>query len=361
MSDETYSPTLEALKALEAKLFADVVAYGSRSSHRTGTVDDEATIEWFQSILRADGAKIQVDTWSFPQWTATWTAELDGEQIDSLPLFYETTGNFGAAAIDFVATEHPGGLLTVKNRHALPSTVAADRATMFVPGRLADRVKDIRAQIIGARINLGNSANVLASYGCEFSDAQVLIATPLSGWFQCASERGTGIAVARYVARTLAEHGYRVAFLGTSGHELFNIGLEHYLANNVVEAPVIVHVGASVGARSPYSAFDEMQDEVVLSDSVYVRSNQADRGAALAACGFHHRTVTNDPKLWIGEGTRWCTQNRPLLSVAGMSHWFHTPQDTAEVSTHPALLARVAQALLEDTIQMLEANSQQIA
>jgi hypothetical protein len=350
MSDEAYT------RALGPKLFADVVAYGSCASHRTGTVDDEATIDWFRSILLSDGANVQVAPWSFPQWTATWTAELDGEPVDSLPLFYETTGSFGADAIDVVATEHPGGLLTVKNRHALPSTAAADRATMFVPGCLTDRVKDIRAQIVDAHIKQGQSANVLASYGGEFTDAQVLIATPLSGWFHCASERGTGIAVARYLARTLAEQGYRVAFLGTSGHELFNIGLEHYLTNSVVEAPVIVHVGASVGARSEASASDDPQHGVALSDSVYVRSNQADRGAALAACGFHHQTVANDPKLWIGEGTRWCTQNRPLLSVAGMSHWFHTPQDTAKVSTHPALLARVAQALFEDTIQLLDAN-----
>jgi hypothetical protein len=303
-----------------------------------------------------------VDPWSFPRWTATWAAELDGQPIDALPLFYESTGSFDAASIDVVATEHPGGLLTVKNRHALPETIAASRATMFVPGRFAGRTKDVRAQIIDARIATGHSVNVSASYGCEFADAQVLIATPLSGWFHCASERGTGIAVARDLARSLAEEGYRVALLGTSGHELFNIGLEHYLANHAVHAPVIVHVGASVGARSPQAAPNDPQPEIMpdvaLSDSVYVTSNQPDRGASLAACGFRHRTVANDPKLWIGEGTRWCTQNRPLLSVAGMSHWFHTPQDIAELATHPTLLARVARALLEDTLQLIKANGQ---
>jgi hypothetical protein len=341
---------------LGADLFDDVATYGSRPSHRTGTVDDEVTIDWFQSMLRSDGAKVQVDPWSFPCWTASWEAELDGQSIDALPLFYETTGSFGVGEIDVVPTEHPGGLMTVKNRHALAEVPVAQRATMFVPGRFSDRAKEIRAQIIDAHSVLGHSANVFASYGCEFANAQVLVATPLSGWFSCASERGTGIAVARYLARTLAEAGYRVAFLGTSGHELFNIGLEHYLANQPVNAPVIVHVGASVGARSPQVVVGDSQSEVTLSDSVYVTSNQPDRGGSLAAVGFQSRTVANDPNLWIGEGTRWCTQNRPLLSVAGMSHWFHTPQDIAEVSTHPRLLARVAQALLEDTMQLLEAN-----
>jgi hypothetical protein len=340
--------------ALEAELFADAVAYGSRPSHRTGTVDDEATIAWFQSLVLADGATVSVVPWSFPKWSATWSAELDGEAVDSLPLFYETIGSFDSKAIDVLATEHPGGLLTVKNRHALSEVPGKERATLCVPGRLEARAKEIRAQIIDASIEEGHSANVLASYGCAFPQSQVLIATPLSGWFHCASERGTGIAVARLLARTLAELGYRVAFLGTSGHELFNIGLERFLETNTVEAPVIVHVGASVGARS----WSPTSTDVELSDSVYVTANQADRGSALAACGFRHRTVANDPKLWIGEGTRWCTQSRPLLSVAGMSHWFHTPQDTAEASTHPSLLAQVAKALLADTVELLEANGQ---
>jgi hypothetical protein len=39
-----------------------------------------------------------------------------------------------------------------------------------------------------------------------------------------------------------------------------------------------------------------------------------------------------------------------------MSHWFHTPQDTPEVATDLALLA--LQALLADTVQLLEANGQ---
>jgi hypothetical protein len=347
MSEENVSA------ALGAKLFADVVTYAERPTHRTGTVDDKATIDWFQSIAHVDGAKVQVDEWSFPRWVADWTAELDGETIDSLPLFYETTGSFGTDAIDVVATEHSGGLLTVKNRHARNEVVARERATMFVPWRFAGREREIRAQINNAHIKLGNSANVLASYGCEFADAQVLVATPLSGWFHCASERGTGIAVARYLARTLAELGYRVALLGTSGHELFNIGLERYLANNIVEAPVIIHVGASVAARSAAANPIDPLQGLAFSDSLYVISNQPDRGLTLAGCGFHHRAVANDPKLWIGEGTRWCTLDRPLLSVAGMSNWFHTPQDTAENATHPMLLARVAQALLEDTLQML--------
>jgi hypothetical protein len=84
MSSEPSTPDLGA------KLYADVVAYGSRPSHRTGTVDDEATIDWFQSVLLSDGAKVQVDSWSFPRWTATWAAELDGQPIDALPLFYES-------------------------------------------------------------------------------------------------------------------------------------------------------------------------------------------------------------------------------------------------------------------------------
>jgi hypothetical protein len=183
-----------------------------------------------------------------------------------------------------------------------------------------------------------------------YKEAEVLIATPPSGWFRCASERGTGIAVARWLARSLAQRGCRVALLGTSGHELFNIGLERYLATHTISESVkaIVHVGASVAARS------HLQPDL-LSESLYVTSNVKGIGAELGSVGFRQRLGGVDRKDWIGEGTRWCTVGLPLLSVAGISHWFHTPEDTADRTT-PELLERVAERLLADCLALLDSG-----
>jgi hypothetical protein len=333
---------------LGRELFADVEAYAARSSHRTGTTDDAGTVQWFASTLQNDGATVQVDPWTFPQWTADWSAELDGQSIDSLPLFYETVGSFGSNSIDIAPADHPGGSLTVKNRRASAEVPVLSRATLQIPGRYADRAQEVRARIDDARVIEGSSANVLASYGCGFHDAAILIATPLSGWFRCASERGTGISIARFLARSLAQRGYRVLLLGTSGHELFNVGLEHHLATHPISSSVraIVHVGASVAARS-----HRVPEQ--LSESLYVTSNVEGVGANLGSIGFHQRVAGTNPKEWIGEGTRWCTLDRPLLSVAGMSQWFHTPEDTADRTT-PELLAHVARSLLGDCLLLVD-------
>jgi hypothetical protein len=351
-----------------ACMFADVESYGSRPTHRTGTNDDAATIEWLRSLLLVDGASVTVDPWRFPQWIAEWSAQLDGVPIESLPLFYETSGSFERDAIDIVATKHPGGLLTVRNQRALHEVSELPRATLQVAGQFAGREADVRAHIDNARIVEGRSANVLASFGCDFGDGDVfgemdvLIATPISGWFSCASERGTGIAIGRWLLRTLAQAGLRVGFLATSGHELFNLGLEHHLQRHLQQstfregaqgcpnAKMIVHVGASVAARMP-------GEPLALSDQLYTTSNTAGVGSALEAIGFHNRLAGPDPKQWIGEGTRWCSVGRPLLSIAGMSHWFHTPEDTPERSTSPELLDQVATALYGEVLTLLAAVS----
>jgi hypothetical protein len=328
-------------------MFADVESYGSRPTHRTGTNDDAATIEWLRSALLVDGASVSVEPWRFPQWIAEWSAEIDGLPIDSLPMFYETIGSFNPGAIDVVATAHPEGFLTVKNRRAVAEARELSRATIQVPGQFSGREKDIRAHIENARIVEGRSANVLASFGCEYAlgdadvELDILIATPISGWFSCASERGTGIAISRWLSQTLADRGLRVGLLATAGHELFNIGLEHHLAGRAPRAKLILHVGASVAARMP-------GEPVTLSDQLYATSNIAGAATALEAIGFRTRIADADPKNWIGEGTRWCTVGLPLLSIAGTSHWFHTPQDKPEPATHPELLERVGAALLDD-------------
>jgi hypothetical protein len=340
------------------QLFRDVVSYASLPSHRTGTPQDAQTVEWLDALLRSDGALTERQQWEFPQWSANWSAELDGSAIDCLPIFYSGVGTFGPPNITITPTAHSHGLFSVKN--VRPSNVAVgSRPTMQVAGCYAGREQEIRAHITEAKIMQGSSSNILATYGCSLDTAEVLIGTPTSGWFSCASERGTGIAVARWLARTLAAEGKRVALLATSGHELFNIGLQRFLETwPSTQVPrctpkAIVHIGASVGARN-YAPVDLVRTPA-FSDTLFAITNQVDSPptAALAALGFHPRIGTTDPKMWVGEGTNWCALDLPLLSIAGMSHWFHSPDDTADNATHPTLLAAVATALHREAQRLM--------
>jgi hypothetical protein len=81
----------------------------------------------------------------------------------------------------------------------------------------------------------------------------LVISTPRSGWFTCAAERGSGVAVWLWLAQWLAKthHGVNVELLATSGHEYEYLGGEHYLpqAPSPTATKLWTHIGASAAAR----------------------------------------------------------------------------------------------------------------
>lgn len=86
------------------------------------------------------------------------------------------------------------------------------------------------------------------------ADRAVVLSTPRSGWFTCAAERGSGIAVWLAAAHWLAQRQdpFDVELVAISGHEYENLGGEHYLealAPRPERTRLWVHVGANLAAR----------------------------------------------------------------------------------------------------------------
>jgi hypothetical protein len=82
----------------------------------------------------------------------------------------------------------------------------------------------------------------------------LILSTPRSGWFTCAAERGSGLAVWLSLAHWLArgDHGVNLELLATSGHEYEYMGGEHYLSQRPpppARTKIWVHIGASLAAR----------------------------------------------------------------------------------------------------------------
>ncbi|MBS0362597.1 MAG: hypothetical protein JSR98_14570 [Proteobacteria bacterium] len=82
----------------------------------------------------------------------------------------------------------------------------------------------------------------------------LMISTPRSGWFGCAAERGSGLAVWLSLAQWLAKTnpGVNVELLATSGHEYEYLGGELFLekeAPKPADTRLWVHIGASAAAR----------------------------------------------------------------------------------------------------------------
>jgi hypothetical protein len=362
---------------LGVRLLDTVREYAALGAHhRTGTAEDARTLDWFERRLRALGAVTERQPWSFDRYDAEWSVIVDGLEVPALPLFYEaagtaestaplvtTVGAISAGAFEgweaiveqarvagapliVAATRSPSGDLVAPNR--APAKPGAGPPALLVPGALADRLRSatVRARV-AARIVEGRSANILGRLGPGPESARLLLTTPLSGWFRCAGERGTGIAVMLAVAERLAAEGVPLLLNGNSGHELVDLGA-HRFAGTRPPVRAILHVGASVAAGEPDGA------DLRLTDGVRVRAWAPGAGAALARAfaplGKAPILVPDaertEAESWVGEARAWCTLDRPLVSMAGGFSLFHTPEDVPERATTPALLERVHDALL---------------
>ena len=352
---------------LGAKLYATVEQYAALGAHhRSGTAEDARTLDWFEDRVRALGATTERQPWSFDRYDARWNVTVDGAEVDALPLFYEAAGavesakphvdaaealSAGAfrewpaiveraraanAALIVVATVSPSGSLMVPNR--APAKPGAGPAALLAPGALAERLRtaSVRARL-GARIVEGRTSNVIARIGGGPDRDRLMLTTPLSGWFRCAGERGTGIAVMLAVAEQLAAEGVPLLLNGNSGHELVDLGAHHY-AETKPEGRAIFHFGASVGATDRDGR---------LTDGVAIRTSAPSAALADAFAPLGKTPIVIGdwrPESWVGEARAWCTLGRPLLSMAGGFPLFHTPEDVPERATSPALLERVYHA-----------------
>ena len=152
----------------------------------------------FRSSTRAS-AKVATDQPA----TMIWESGPATANFDSGVQSVRTPGTLSGRAAAVVATNNnPGGLLFAVNRTPVPGS---GLPTMLVPGVLADRIDDARIQVhLDARVVPGESANIIARYGSGTIEETVVITTPISGWFRCAGERGTGVAVALEAAEAIA-------------------------------------------------------------------------------------------------------------------------------------------------------------
>ena len=120
------------------------------------------------------------------------------------------------APVAVVATRSPSGGLAVPNR--TPAPPGSGLPGLLVAGALAEKLRmaSIRARI-AARIIEGRTSNVIGRVGAGPDSDRILLTTPLSGWFRCGGERGTGIAVMLAVVEQLAAEGVPLLVTGNSG------------------------------------------------------------------------------------------------------------------------------------------------
>jgi Peptidase family M28 len=357
-------------------MFRLVDRYSSMGNHRTGSVVDAETARWIADELSALGLTVEIESVPFEGWDCTASVIVGGRDVQHLAMPYEWTGSvdtdrvlveeldagFGgdasvidgaiARAVDggfhaaVLATRHPAGLLRGINR-----TLDRERGgvpVFLVAGREFEALQreDVRV-IASAACRPASTTNLVGTNPAAMNRRGLMLTTPLTGWFGCAGERGTGLAVLLNLVERLVERRQLMVVL-TGGHELGWFGAHRWVDAHTDESrriDGIVHLGASLAAEEDGPNGRELSRSRLALSSL----DEAALAPIIDPLGRIGLRVRPSSSLWIGEGEAWARLARPLLSITGAGAAFHTPEDVAESSTSAASLARVAEAVAAAT------------
>jgi hypothetical protein len=186
------------------------------------------------------------------------------------------------------------------------------------------------------------SFNVTARIaGADSSRPPLVVMTPRSGWYSCASERGGGIACWIEVMRALrpARPARDVLFVASSGHELGHLGINAFVANRpgiVAASAGWMHFGANIGAAV------EPGNVVQASDDDF----EGRLAKEMEAAGL--RIDRRVPRGTVpgGEAEVVHRGGGRYVSVIGRSGVFHNPADRGAATVDPAVIARFANAFI---------------
>jgi hypothetical protein len=357
-----------------------VGAFESQGIHRTGTDVDRASAAWLASEIRAAGLVPGLEP--FPLSRVDPVAAfltVRGRRVDGVPLF---DGAFtGAAGVDGRLGSVDGGA-----EIALAETATNAAATgVLGDARRASRHKAIVCVTRGGRPGLcpSNADGFLKPFGppvlqvsstdgafLEASARQgaeghfvahvertpvealnvtaviagvdrslppLVVMTPRSGWWTCASERGGGIACWLDLMRELksARLARDVLFVASSGHELGHLGINAFVARRpgiVSRSAGWMHFGANIGAaQDPGNTVQASDDEFekVLTDAM------TPAGLAITRRIPRGTVPGGEAEVVHRGGGRY-------VSVIGRNALFHNPNDQGAQAIDPRVIDRFA-------------------
>lgn len=350
------------------QLYGLVKTYAGFGWHRTGTTVDAETAAWFADQLTSRGLATEIESVPFDRWVSTSTLHVAGEEVEHLALLTPWTGSVntsnvnvqdfnprsggfptlvneplslaiasGATAAVFCTTHPEGSLVGVNREPDIPGTPAFP-AVLVAGERLQACVEGPIRLFFEAKIDpSATTSNVIGRRG---SGTPVVLTTPLTGWFGCAGERGTGIAVLLDLIDRLVDVPLLV--VGTGGHELGCFGAHRLVENGNIDARAVVHLGASIAVEEP----NPDGGRRLASTRVAMTTLNNDNAEPVAAALQNARlNLTPSATSWLGEGNAWKHLHLPMLSITGAGLDFHTPQDTPERVTSPVALETAADAI----------------
>jgi len=305
LSPQRVAAQASSFNGIEQRLAAAVETYDAQGNHRTATAADKASAEWLAYEIRQAGAEP-----SFEPFTVTRIdpischLRVSERRIEGVPLFDATftgaegiRGTLGLLGDDSdiavveigpltrLQSDNPvGGALArarrsghkgivILTRGGRPGLFLLNAPSFRAPfGPPALQISSTEAEWLMAQARRHAEVELVASVqkvasqafnvatrvvGSDSSLAPLVVVTPRSGWWQCASERGGGLACWLETIRVLAANkpARDCLFAAFSGHEIGHLGMDAYLmprADLVKRAHAWIFLGANIGApRQP--------------------------------------------------------------------------------------------------------------
>jgi hypothetical protein len=340
-------------------------AYEEQGFHRTGTAVDHMSGEWLADAVRQIGVEPMREDFSLSRVDPVQaTLVVDGRTIEGLPLFDGTftspagiagpLGNLASDATIGVTEIAPnaaeaGALGDARRHDRYQAIVVVTRGAQpgFCPSNADSFVRPFGPPVLqvasenapvlaeyarhGVEVRLtahvertqAQAFNVVAAVsGTNKSLAPVVVMTPRSGWWWCASERGGGLGCWLEIMRAVrdARLARDVLFVASSGHELGHLGLDTFTDRRpglMPGAKAWIHLGANIGAaQGPGNTLQASDDEL-----------ESMMAAAMAEAGL--RIDRRHPRGTAprGEAENVHRGGGRYVSIIGSNDLFHNTSD----------------------------------
>lgn len=367
---------------MQQRIGAVIHAYQQQGFHRTGTDVDRISGDWLADEVRELGLEPTREEFSLSRVDPVGASVVvNGRTIEGLPLF---DGSFTSPAgiagpLGNLDSDAPIGLTDLppnaaetgalgearrQNRHQ--AIVAVTRGTLpgFSPSNadsflhpfgppvlqvaseeapfLADCARAgatvlLTAHAVRTQVQAFNVVTLVS--GTDKSAAPLVVMTPRSGWWWCASERGGGLACWLEIMRAVhdAKPVRDVLFVASSGHELGHLGLDAFMQRRpglVPAAKAWIHLGANIGAAQGSANNLQASDdgmESMLADAMTNAGLAIDRRLPRGAVP-------------LGEALNVHRGGGRYISIIGRNDLFHNPADRGPDVIDLDVIARFAKA-----------------
>lgn len=369
-----------------ARRIADAIReYEVQGFHRTGTIVDQVSGDWLAGRVRQTGLVPVLESFPLSRVDQVVSVLTVGDRrIEGVPLFDATFtpasgvhGRLGGVdgdaeialtqtAVNASATGTLGDARRA-NRHKAIVVITQGRRPGLCPSNADSFLRPFGPPVLqvsseeatwlseqarrGAEVHLivqvartpaaANNVTTVVE-GTDSALPPLVVMTPRSGWYWCASERGGGIASWLEIMRGLQATRLRrsVLFVASSGHELGHLGIDAYIERRpgvVRNTAGWLHLGANIGAATDLgnNLLQASGDEL----DATLTSAMTRVGLAVARRAPRGTVPAGEAEAVHRGGGRY-------VSAIGGNALFHNPGDRGPQAVDPISIAKFSAAFV---------------